>query len=546
MAYDRLRLAQSSPTSPPSSPPPPPDRRAAVAAAAPRSAPLLPNVALSTGANSTSASLASSRRPTVPRWDVVLPAPDSPSPPPPGSAASTLPPALASYLNSDQAPTMLALSPHHRSNRTAPGAGTTRASTPRAAPTLVRPPARTTSNPAPPPAIADASVVRYHAQMRGLVEAGVPAAVPFQGANIVLGVHATRVDVPVDAQTAHGGNRSFLTGWLCGPPRDYDDDEDEVADAGKDPTAPRSVSARSLRARNRYRHRVFVTAHDKRSFAVTNVLLFALPAVFYVFVAPYVWTEFSPALVLVAAFLHATSLSALFMTSFSDPGIQPRFTHLQFDTASHHTAHGGAAFPRILDADPIATTYRGRNLEIKYCQTCKIYRSPRTFHCSTCDNCVLNHDHHCPWVSNCIGLGNYRYFITFLSHTTILDVLVTALVIAQLVHYASVNRLPAQDAIAHFPVSVALGIVTTLVGASLAMLTGYHWWLALANLTTHEHIRFAALPDWRHPFDVDPSANIVKRSCLNLAWTLCRPMYPPLIKWYRGRDGYTWVGDNAA
>jgi len=49
----------------------------------------------------------------------------------------------------------------------------------------------------------------------------------------------------------------------------------------------------------------------------------------------------------------------------------------------------------------------------RYCQTCRIYRPPRSKHCSTCNNCVEEFDHHCPWTSNCIGKRNYVYFTGF-------------------------------------------------------------------------------------------------------------------------------------
>lgn len=62
---------------------------------------------------------------------------------------------------------------------------------------------------------------------------------------------------------------------------------------------------------------------------------------------------------------------------------------------------------------------------MSHCKTCNIYTPPRAYHCKACNvygkrslrrwnSCVRRYDHHCPYMSNCIGLRNYRFFYAFL------------------------------------------------------------------------------------------------------------------------------------
>ncbi|XP_022742387.1 probable protein S-acyltransferase 4 isoform X2 [Durio zibethinus] len=123
----------------------------------------------------------------------------------------------------------------------------------------------------------------------------------------------------------------------------------------------------------------------------------------------------SYSILILGAVLSALDLLFLFCTSGRDPGIVPRNSKpLESDEAfdettpsmewvSGRTPH--FKLPRTKDV-----IVNGHSVKVKYCNTCFLYRPPRTSHCSRCNNCVQRFDHHCPWVGQCIGITTYENF----------------------------------------------------------------------------------------------------------------------------------------
>lgn len=119
-----------------------------------------------------------------------------------------------------------------------------------------------------------------------------------------------------------------------------------------------------------------------------------------VFILPglHLWVSF------VTAFGFSLTMFFLFATAFRDPGFIPR------------------SDPSEIPENLPATGSQMNGW--KWCHTCKIWRPPRSKHCSTTDACVRMFDHHCPWTGNTIGERNYNTFYGFVTMVLIYGIFV--------------------------------------------------------------------------------------------------------------------------
>jgi hypothetical protein len=196
-----------------------------------------------------------------------------------------------------------------------------------------------------------------------------------------------------------------------------------------------------------------------------------------------------------------------YLCQLSAPSSAHLISHV---TNAHHLAH--YPFDHIL--------YHPGNI----CRTCELPKPARSKHCSLCKTCVARSDHHCIWVNNCVGLGNYKWFLILLLTTSLLLFYASYLAYVTLApevrwHYENypewhkgsfdsttgwvgrfMGRLEAwADALSTaFMVGGlgrgGVGLLASLTAFLPLGLLGYHVYLIWAGMTTNETGKWA---DWK-------------------------------------------------
>lgn len=243
-------------------------------------------------------------------------------------------------------------------------------------------------------------------------------------------------------------------------------------------------------------------ASDLRLYKTTWFILILITVLFFVFDAPYLWREVTPAIPIIAAILAMFTIVNLIRVSTADPGVIPRGAVVEARN------EGGSVPPFRFTETEFGV------LKSKYCVTCKMYRPPRASHCSRCDNCIEGFDHHCPWVGNCIGALNYRFFLSFISVMTLLCAFVTATSSAHLALLALEDNHDFHRAARRTPTSIVCIAFAFAFFLVIGRLWVYHAYLVIHNLTTNEEINRAYDKDRSpHFFDRGIKQNTCGRFC---------------------------------
>lgn len=329
--------------------------------------------------------------------------------------------------------------------------------------------------------------------------------------------------------------------------------------AGQATTSPSTSSAGAPTTSQYLWSRLRHPAGNPWAFLGSLAVLLILGGLWMGFEARFMWYHVSPAVPIVVGYVWLASIVHMLVTAYQDPGTVPK--ELDPDPPTNSPSPGardggdGDGYPRDPE-DPlysplprIIRVRNGQDITLKWCETCHVYRPPRSSHCRVCDICVDGIDHHCTFLNTCIGRRNYTSFFSFLIFALITCVLC---VVFSAVHlkiltlpFSSPRRgsgLAFQDALADSPMSAVLFILILFVFVPILTLFTYHLRLIMMGRTTVEQIRIntkkAHSYEAKRPLaeritwwfqwhlgmpGVDPNPFAYRDPCRNCCGVLCRP-----------------------
>nr|XP_047143154.1 palmitoyltransferase ZDHHC14 isoform X2 [Hydra vulgaris] len=228
-----------------------------------------------------------------------------------------------------------------------------------------------------------------------------------------------------------------------------------------------------------YCNGLIIMSNSNCAFLITFISIIFTSTLFFYHDARYFCDNSFFAIPIVGGWLFMFVIVMLLWTSFSDPGIIPRAKSTDEAMYIEKTIA-----PVIVPSEPgppvyvppqrqLDVTIKGKEFLFKYCFICKIFRPPRTTHCSICDNCVECFDHHCKMVGNCIGKRNYRYFYLFVVSLFFLCIYVFVGAVTHLV-LRCIEMKSFFEALNENPTSAIVTFICFITFWPIAALAGFH------------------------------------------------------------------------
>ncbi|KAA8586046.1 hypothetical protein FQN60_007615 [Etheostoma spectabile] len=131
-----------------------------------------------------------------------------------------------------------------------------------------------------------------------------------------------------------------------------------------------------------------MVARESGVLPLTLGLILITSGLFFIFDCPFLVKHLTSCIPVIGGGLFVFVVITLLQTSLTDPGILPRATPDEAaDIEKQIDNTGNASYrppPRTKEV-----LINQQVVKLKYCFSCKMFRPPRTSHCSLCDNCVV-------------------------------------------------------------------------------------------------------------------------------------------------------------
>ncbi|KAL0892563.1 hypothetical protein ABMA27_015661 [Loxostege sticticalis] len=202
-------------------------------------------------------------------------------------------------------------------------------------------------------------------------------------------------------------------------------------------------------------------------------------------------------------FVHHMTILRSNLVAIYNPGPARFWFHFFMCCFCFTNTFGNAIMSMFTDTSLKRITSRHAFEGGTYCEICKEYRPPKSWHCHKCKVCILRRNHHCNFISRCVGMYNQRYYLLYQTYflvstvysmygfmniivaecETTLDMVLTLL--QMFIPMASVVIDVNEVDIVFFWYTLCIYIHIGLI-FWLTFVVYYHWSNALKGVTTYE------------------------------------------------------------